>query len=527
MLFNSLEFCMFFMPVVYGGFCFLERTGFQSYAGFWLLTASAFFYGYFHWPLLFLLMASVSANYLIGRSIVEAKSKDGSSRVWVFVGCIFNLSLLGVFKYLNFGIDIVNAITGKQFGAVVIMLPLAISFFTFQQVAYLVDLSRKEIPTPKFLDYALFVTFFPQLIAGPICRYHELFPQIRKLGISKQRVHHLISGMSIFFVGLAKKVLIADELALRADSVFAAVAEGVAVDFLETWAGLLAFTFQIYFDFSGYSDMAVGLAFMFGIRMPVNFFSPYKATSIIEFWRRWHITLSHFFRDFVYIPLGGGHRFPLRRQINLFLTMLLGGVWHGAGANFIVWGGIHGVLLSINHLFRAAVRGREVDFPLSLLMRPGFGRLITFSLVVIAWVFFRTADWDTATRMLAILFGQEGISLPQQLAIGFPWFADLMMHFGVVFEGGFRSGAFGNQISGVLILCAAAGICWFLPNTFQLFQRDGAFISGPDPIPDDRKLVHLVSRLRHSSCFSYIGAIIAVFLVLNISGANEFVYFQF
>ena len=276
-------------------------------------------------------------------------------------------------------------------------MPLGLSFFTFQQIAYLADLHAGRVAEHRFREYAFCVTFFPHLIAGPIVNYRELIPQLSHSKIFLLRKQDFATGLSIFVIGLAKKILIADNLAGFVGPGFSAAGSGQSVPFATAWLSVLAYTFQIYFDFSGYSDMAIGLAHIFGFKLPINFYSPYKATSIIDFWRRWHITLSRFLRQYVYIPLGGNRRGPITRYRNLLLTMLIGGFWHGAAWTFVIWGAIHGLLLTVNHLWRSLCAARPA---LNAWMPGRFAWALTFLAVVLAWVFFRASTPVEAWRLL-------------------------------------------------------------------------------------------------------------------------------
>ncbi len=288
-------------------------------------------------------------NFLVGNRLVRIRRKGykHSVRGALVVGIAFNLGTLGYFKYFNFFVETANVVFNAGFNFDEIILPLAISFFTFQQITFLVDAYRGKACDYNFLHYALFVTFFPQLIAGPIVHHAEMMPQFLKRKTGGLSNASIAVGGSIFLLGLFKKVVLADNVAAYATPVFAAASAGQELTLIESWGGVLAYTFQLYFDFSGYSDMAIGLARMFGIVLPLNFNSPYKAASIIDFWRRWHMTLSRFLRDYVYFPLGGSLRGRMKRHINLMITMLLGGLWHGAGWTFVVWGGLHGIYLMI------------------------------------------------------------------------------------------------------------------------------------------------------------------------------------
>ena len=324
----------------------------------------------------------------------------------------FNLALIGYFKYAGFFVSTVAALSGAEWRIEAIVLPLAISFFTFQQIAFLVDAYRHESSERNFLSYCLFVTFFPQLIAGPIVHHKQMLPQFARPGTFSFQPHLVSLGLTVFVLGLFKKVVLADSVAVYGTPVFAAADAGNTLTFFEAWGGALAYTFQLYFDFSGYSDMAIGLALIFGIRLPINFESPYKALSITDFWRRWHITLSTFLRDYLYIALGGNRRGPVRRYINLALTMLLGGLWHGAGWTFVVWGGLHGVYLVVNHAWHRVV---NPDWVTSRLYRLAAWS-ITFLCVVIGWVFFRSESFSGAVAMLQAMAGFNGAALDVRLA---------------------------------------------------------------------------------------------------------------
>ena len=365
MLFNSYEFIFFFLPVVLAGFFALGTRGKARAAVGFLVVSSLFYYGWWDPTYLLLILASIGVNYRLGAALSRAREDgaDGVSRGrWLLrLGVALNLGALGWFKYANFVVDNVNSALGSDVHLAKIVLPLAISFFTFQQIAYLVDSHRGEAREHRFLHYCLFVTFFPQLIAGPIVHHGEMLPQFADGKTYRFRAENLSVGATVFFIGLFKKVVFADTIAQYGTPVFDAAANGVPMTFLPAWAGALAYTLQIYFDFSGYSDMAIGLGRMFGVRLPLNFHSPYKAVNIIDFWRRWHMTLSRFLRDYLYIPLGGNRNGKLKRYRNLFLTMVLGGMWHGAGWTFLVWGTLHGVYLMINHAWHG-VR-RALGFP--------------------------------------------------------------------------------------------------------------------------------------------------------------------
>jgi len=405
MLFNSLQFVFGFLPITLAVYYLLRRFCGARAALAWLTAASLFFYGWWNPLYLLLLVGSIWFNYVVGLSL----SRSGSPRLVLALGVGANLGLLGYFKYVGFFAITARPIFGVISIAEGILLPLAISFFTFQQIAYLVDAYRGGGGERSFLRYCLFVSFFPQLIAGPIVHHREMLPQLIHSRLSNLSARNLAVGGTIFILGLGKKVVLADTLAGSADAVFDSAAGGVTLTILEAWSGALAYTFQIYFDFSGYSDMAIGLAYMFGFRLPLNFDSPYKAGSIIDFWRRWHMTLSRFLRNYLYIPLGGNRKGERRRYVNLMVTMVLGGLWHGAGRTFVAWGGLHGLFLVINHVW-IELRGRHPNIPD---LPPFVSHGLTLFAVVIAWVFFRAVNFGVALDVLAAMAGFNGTSLPE------------------------------------------------------------------------------------------------------------------
>jgi alginate O-acetyltransferase complex protein AlgI len=400
MLFSSYTFLFQFLPATVLAFTAARRH--SPRAGIMVLAgASLFFYGAWRPIYLLLLVASVAVNFGLG-----LRMEDPLRRCVIGTfGVALNLAVLCYFKYTNFIFDSLNTLTGAPLPFVNIVLPLGISFFTFQQIAYLVDVMRGAKVERDIVSYTLFVSFFPHLIAGPLVHHAEMIPQFKRGRTGRSSVL-AARGLAIFAAGLFKKVVIADNLAQFVSPVFAHLDAGGGVTTSWAWLATLAYTLQIYFDFSGYSDMAIGLALLFGIRLPVNFRSPYQATSIIEFWRRWHVTLSRFLRDYLYIPLGGNRLGEQRRYLNLLVTMLLGGLWHGAGWNFLVWGGLHGIYLCINHLW-IGWRGGKAKGLATGWVAKGACWAITFFAVVIAWVFFRARTAYGAWQMLGGLFGFE------------------------------------------------------------------------------------------------------------------------
>lgn len=410
MLFNSAEFIAGFLPATFILYYFASKFIGRTAAIGALILAALIFYSKWNWTDLFVLIPSIAFNYLIATSIISNRGSGNIVRAkyLLILAVVANLSVLGFFKYGNFAIDSANALLDLGIPHYGIELPLGISFFTFTQITYLVDGYRGLAERVTPLRYALFVSYFPHLIAGPILHHSQILPQFERETSYKFNLAVFVDGLSLFCLGLAKKVLLADPLGQFASFGFNG-ATTADISFFAAWGAVLSYTFQLYFDFSGYSDMAVGLARMMRIDLPINFFSPYKSTSIIDFWRRWHITLSRFLRDYVYIPLGGNRKGEPRRYFNLFMTMTIGGLWHGAGLTFLLWGVAHGLLLTINHAW-LSLRGKRPT--------PSHGLVgaamwfVTFASVVLAWVLFRAADMTTAVNMYSGMFGQSGFYLP-------------------------------------------------------------------------------------------------------------------
>ncbi len=368
----------------------------------WLVFSSLFYYAWWKPEFITLLVTSITVNAGIGGSITKRRFSNSVSRALLVLGITFNLGLLGYFKYAGFFVENINHFFDAGFNVPDIILPVGISFFTFQQIAYLFDAYRGEAKQYGFVDYTLFVTFFPQLIAGPIIHHKEMMPQFAKEFTKRERWNNFSVGVSIFCIGFFKKVVIADTLAVYADAGYEAIAGGHALDPASAWISVLSFSFQLYYDFSGYSDMAVGLARLFGICLPVNFHSPYKASSIIEFWRWWHITLSRFLRDYLYVPLGGNQKGIVRTYVNLAIVMLLGGLWHGANWTFTIWGGVHGCLLAMNHAWKILTFSRHPY--LDNIVIHSISVIVTFSCVTLAWVPFRAENLDHAMSMWSAPF---------------------------------------------------------------------------------------------------------------------------
>jgi D-alanyl-lipoteichoic acid acyltransferase DltB (MBOAT superfamily) len=499
MLFSSYTFLFQFLPAT--ALAFAAARLHSPRAGIMVLAAASLvFYGAWRPIYLLLLLASIAVNFSLGLRMEDPLRR----RAIGTFGVVLNLALLCYFKYTNFIFDSVNTLTGAPLPFFNIVLPLGISFFTFQQIAYLVDVMRGAKVERDIVSYTLFVSFFPHLIAGPLVHHAEMIPQFKRGRTSRSSVL-AARGLAIFAAGLFKKVVIADNLAQFVSPVFAHLDAGGSVTTSWAWLATSAYTLQIYFDFSGYSDMAIGLALLFGIRLPVNFRSPYRAGSIIEFWRRWHITLSRFLRDYLYIPLGGNRLGEQRRYINLMVTMLLGGLWHGAGWNFLVWGGLHGVYLGINHLWREW-RSDKPAAAAGLAAR-GLSWIITFLAVVIAWLFFRARTMAGAWQMLGGLFGFEAGS-SAYASSGILRLMDLPVLVGeqrLLLIGG-----------GAVALALLIALC--LPNVPQLFgYRE--YRRAPE------KMAWL--RWRPNAAWALVSATAFAISLFGMWQRLEFLYFQF
>lgn len=393
MLFNSYVFIFVFLPVTFFVYFYLNSLRLTEASKAFLVLSSLFFYSWWNIAYLPIILASMLFNYVIGISLSkEREHRRVSKKVLLTIGIIANVALLAYFKYADFLIGNINLALGSQVSLLHLALPLAISFFTFQQIAYLVDSYRGETKEYDFLNYANFVAFFPQLIAGPIVHHQEMMPQFASMRNKVIRYKNIAMGLFIFSMGLFKKVIIADTFAVWATAGFD---QAQVLNMAEAWVTSLSYTFQLYFDFSGYTDMAIGAALLFNIKLPINFNSPYKATSIQDFWRRWHMTLSRFLRDYVYIPLGGNRKGEFRTYTNLIATFLIGGIWHGAGWTFVFWGLLHGIAIVIHRAWNQ----------MGMRMNRLLAWFITFNFLNITWVFFRAKEWEDALKVLKGMFG--------------------------------------------------------------------------------------------------------------------------
>ena len=389
MLFNSYAFIFVFLPLVFFVYFFLNKKRLSTLAKAFLVSASLFFYAYWSVYYLPILLGSIVFNFLVSKFLAKHQSKA----ILIF-GIVCNLALLGYFKYADFLISNLNAIANTNLGLLHIALPLALSFVTFQQIAYLVDSYNKQTKENSFLNYCLFITFFPQLIAGPIVHHKEMMPQFANKFNLIKNYKFIALGLFVFSIGLFKKSVVADIFSIFANAGFDVERN---LTFLQAWTTSLSYTFQLYFDFSGYCDMAIGLALLFNIRLPINFNSPYKALNIQDFWHRWHITLSRFLRDYIYIPLGGNRKGQYRTYLNLFLVFLIGGLWHGAAWTFVVWGALHGFAIVIHRCWQ------KLNFKLNKII----AWIITFNFVNFTWIFFRAKSFEDAMKVIRGMFFGE------------------------------------------------------------------------------------------------------------------------
>jgi D-alanyl-lipoteichoic acid acyltransferase DltB (MBOAT superfamily) len=449
LLFNSYEFIFLFLPITFFIYFYLNAKKLTTASKAFLVLASLFFYAWWNIKYLPLILISLLVNYTLGKELI--KESQFPKKTLLIVGITFNLALLGYFKYSDFFLMNLNRL-GTEIPLLHLALPLAISFYTFQQIAYLVDSYRGETKEYDFLNYAVFVTFFPQLIAGPIVHHSEMMPQFAQLKNKIKNYYHIALGLFIFAMGLFKKVVIADTFAIWATKGFD---QAPVLNMLEAWATSLSYTFQLYFDFSGYTDMAIGAALLFNIKLPINFNSPYKATSIQDFWRRWHITLSRFLRNYIYIPLGGNRKGDLRTYTNLFTTFLLGGIWHGAGWTFVAWGILHGLGLIVHRIWSQLLGFRLWNW---------LAWFITFNFINITWVFFRANNFESALKVLKGMFFGDLI-LPASLStFTLPW-----KEWGITL--GKWSKLYYSETYMNLWLLATLLVVLLLPNSMQLKER--------------------------------------------------------
>ncbi|MCC7516972.1 MAG: MBOAT family protein [Pseudomonadales bacterium] len=514
MIFSSYIFVLAFLPLTVCGYWLIQRWRGLEWSMAWLTACSLFYYGWWNPVYLLLIGTLMLVNYGLGLLIHQRRF---APKLLMIGGVAFNLIVLGYFKYMDFFISTFNDATGSNYHLLHIVLPLGISFFTFQKIAFLVDSYHRKIEHYSFLHYCLFVTFFPQLIAGPIVHYRELMPEFLRSRLNGLTFRHLAVGLSIFAFGLFKKSVIADNVSAPVGPVFNAAAQGVAVTFFEAWGGLLAYTAQLYFDFSGYSDMAIGLALLFGVRLPLNFFSPYKSRNIVEFWRRWHITLSSFLRDYLYITLGGNRHGKFNRYRNLFLTMLIGGLWHGAAWNFVLWGALHGAYLVVCHGWTALVGGYKNCPRLGMLMKP-LAYAMTFFCIAVSMVFFRADNLAAAWQIVKGLFGVHGIYLYPGQQI----FHNILTGLGLTVE--YSAYAIRYVDKDVLHhLLLVYFIIWFMPNVAQIFAAQHPVITGGDLVRAHPARMQWAANVR----WALLVAVLLLVSLLHLNNVSEFLYFRF
>ncbi len=498
MLFTSATFLLVFLPITLVTFFGIARIAGLRNAIVWLTLASLFFYAYWDARFVSLLVGSIAFNYLVGELLYRARSSTAAKRKSILIfGIATDLALLAYFKYANFFVDNFNALSHADLPAPDVVLPLGISFFTFTQIAYLADVYAGKVTERSPWRYALFVTYFPHLIAGPVLHHAEMMPQFANPAIARARMMNFALGLAFLTLGIAKKVLLADSVAPIANETFTHI-NTESVPTWQAWQGTVAYTLQIYFDFSGYSDMAVGLSLLIGVRLPYNFNSPYKARNITEFWRRWHMTLSRFLRDYLYIPLGGNKKGSTRRYANLFTTMLLGGLWHGAAWTFVLWGALHGFYLICNHAWHWCIEHlawlrRLTTTAFARQVGPTLAWVITLLAVMVGWVYFRAECAVAAHRMLACMAAFCSIDTPAPI-VEPAW----------------------------LLLLPIAALALFAPNSQELVEAFQQKLQGAN-------LKHDWLKLQPAGLF--VGTASAVTLLIAMISASrlvtEFIYFNF
>lgn len=551
MLFNSYSFIFVFLPLSVLGYTLVNRLGSRSASLGWLVSCSLLFYGIWNPINLAIILPSIALNYALALAIrtqlAHSTPRTTVANVLVTIGVIANLCFLGYFKYKNFFLGSINDLAGTQYALTSIILPLGISFITFQKIAFLADVRSGAVRDFDLFDFLIFVFFFPQLIAGPIVHYREMMPQFAQIN-SRLQAENVAIGLSIFAIGLFKKVVLADGIAPYVPATFAAAVNGDSVSFFHAWIAALAYTFQIYFDFSGYSDMAIGLARIFGIKLPMNFNSPLKASSIIEFWSRWHITLTRFLTAYVYTPMvmsltrkRMAKGLPVigrkRPTVGAFITVLawptiftmfLSGFWHGAGYTFLAWGILHGVYLTINHAWRQW-RPKWDKAAYERIMGP-VGFVITFVAVVVGLVLFRATTIDSAWRILRGMFGFDGSSVPLAILNRAGSLAHWMQDIGIT--GDITSGAtFAAAVTWIVLLFLIATT---MPNSLELMQRyqPALYFESGEKRPAAGGAAESASgwpamALTWNTRWAFVIAVFFIFGALGLSRPSEFLYWQF
>lgn len=472
MLFNSIEFLFIFLPITFFIYFGLNKLKLIKIATAWLVIASLAFYSYWKIDYLPLILISMLFNYSVGSTLTSEKKLKINRKLVMILAIAVNIGLLCYYKYFNFIIENINTVFSTNFNFMNIMLPLAISFFTFQQIAYIVDSYEYKTKEYDFLTYSLFVTFFPQLIAGPIVHHKEMMPQFANLRNRFINHKNISIGLFLLAIGLFKKIIIADTFSSFVHGMFDEVN---TLTFIEAWCASISYTMQLYFDFSGYCDMAMGIGYLFNIILPQNFNSPYKAESIQDFWRRWHMTLSRFLRDYIYIPLGGNRKGELKTYRNLFLTFLIGGIWHGANWTFIIWGIMHGLATCIHKFWK--------NFNIKM---PHFiAVIITFLFINTTWVYFRAASITKANNIILSMLGFNGF---EPIIINKLRFS-------------FENGSFKLSI---LLLITSFILTFYMKNSIELSKK-----------------------LKPNVLCLTVTLILLIVSILSINKVSEFLYFQF
>lgn len=513
MLFNSYVFLLCFLPITWIVF-FLVGKWSHVGAAFFLFLASLFFYGWWNPAYVGLLLLSSAFNYGVSLAILRSHTAP-LQKSWLTFGVIGDLAVLCYFKYFAF----LLGIFGLTPPAHAVSLPLGISFFTFTQIAFIVDTYRRQAALTTAVHYGLFVTYFPHLIAGPLLHHKQIIPQFNSEKMYSPNLENVAIGLTIFVLGLAKKVLIADGLAPYVDKVFNP-ANGPLLDMGEAWLGVLGYTMQIYFDFSGYSDMAIGISRMFNVTLPANFYSPYQSRNIIDFWRRWHITLSNFLKDYLYISLGGNRKGVFRRYINLFITMLLGGLWHGAGWTFIIWGGLHGLMLMVNHWWRELVERLGISDVTQTRPMRFLAWALTFFCVVMCWIFFRAPTFEAANNIIRAMFGAHGASLPLYMKV---FFGEQPAH-GWLRYLGFSTNSFVDEIFGAY-LGVAMFIALCMPCIIHIMRDVTPALGLPKLRAGEGFFPNM--RWRPTARTAAILGLLTIVLMLLLERPSVFLYFQF
>ncbi len=514
MLFSSWQFIFVFLPIAVAGFFAIPARA-QPARKWWLLLTSLFFYGWWKVEYVSLLLFSIAFNFAAAEAVTAWRGRPAAR--WALTASVsVNLLLLGYYKYTNFLLEALGRASGHTFARLDIMLPLAISFFTFTQIGYLVDVFRNAKLHYRLLDYAVFVVFFPHLIAGPIVRHWEIIPQFANRQLKANR-NDMGAGIAMFLLGLFKKVLLADPASRFADIVYGA-AESGPITWFDGWLGTIAYAMQIYFDFSGYSDMAIGLARMFGMKFPCNFDSPYQAGSIVEFWRRWHITLQRFLREYLYFPLGGNRCGKARHLLNILITMIVSGLWHGAGWTFLVWGALHGAYLVIAHGWRTFREARGWRFTTHWSYR-GACVIVTFIAVLYAWVFFRAKTLPQAGRVIASMAGLNGFTIPEGVNDPKRSPGPLLEKIGFQFTE--KNLAVNFYKPGMRWMAALLLIVFFAPNTQQLLRAAEPVL---EPVAASSRM-----RFAFSATSGLVLGVLLFFVVCSwfIARPSPFIYFNF